>query len=111
MRASKRPFADGRGVQLPVTTGPGSCGDCEGYAARSGAQSELYGRFRRVRERVVLLDTGPLVSFLVDGLVHHAWAVEQWKQPRPPMLTCEPVLTEAAFLLKREARPMPFCAV
>jgi uncharacterized protein len=57
-----------------------------------------------VKERVLLLDTGPLVSFLADGLAHHAWAVEQWKQLRPPMLTCEPVLTEAAFLLKREGR-------
>jgi predicted nucleic acid-binding protein len=57
-----------------------------------------------VKKRVVLLDTGPLVSFLAHGLVHHAWAVEQWKQLRPPMLTCEPVLTEAALLLKREGR-------
>ncbi|MGP0072918.1 MAG: type II toxin-antitoxin system VapC family toxin [Bryobacteraceae bacterium] len=57
-----------------------------------------------MKKRVVLLDTGPLVSFLADGLVHHAWAVEQWKQLRPPMLTCEPVLTEATFLLKREGR-------
>jgi len=57
-----------------------------------------------VRERVGLLDTGPLVSFLGSGLQYHAWAVEQWKQLRPPLLTCEPVLTEAAFLLKREGR-------
>ena len=49
-----------------------------------------------------LLDTGPLVSFLASGLRHHAWAVEQWKRLRPPLLTCEPVLTEASFLLKRE---------
>ena len=49
-----------------------------------------------------LLDTGPLVSFLASGLRHHAWAVEQWKRLHPPLLTCEPVLTEAAFLLKRE---------
>jgi uncharacterized protein len=55
-------------------------------------------------ERVGLLDTGPLVSFLASGLDHHEWAVEQWKQLRPPLLTCEPVLTEAAFLLKREGR-------
>lgn len=55
-------------------------------------------------ERVCLLDTGPLVSFLGSGLVHHAWAVEQWKQVRPPLLTCEPVLTETAFLLKRAGR-------
>ena len=49
-----------------------------------------------------LLDTGPLVSFLALGLRHHVWAVEQWKRLRPPLLTCEPVLTEAAFLLRRE---------
>lgn len=49
-----------------------------------------------------LLDTGPLVSFLALGLKHHAWAVEQWKRLRPPLLTCEPVLTEAALLMKRE---------
>ena len=53
---------------------------------------------------VGLLDTGPLVSFLASGLEHHDWAVEVWKRLRPPLLTCEPVLTEAAFLLKRERR-------
>ncbi|MBM3776252.1 MAG: PIN domain-containing protein, partial [Acidobacteria bacterium] len=51
-----------------------------------------------------MLDAGPLVSFLGSGLRHHAWAVEQWKRLRPPLLTCEPVLAEAAFLLKRERR-------
>lgn len=55
-------------------------------------------------ERIGLLDTGPLVSFLAAGLDYHAWTVEQWKQLRPPLLTCEPVLTEAAFLLKRKGR-------
>ena len=49
-----------------------------------------------------LLDTGPLVSFLASGTTHHEWAVERWKRLRPPLLTCEPVLTEAAFLLKRD---------
>ena len=53
---------------------------------------------------VGLLDTGPLVSFLATGLKHHEWAIEEWKRLRPPLLTCEPVLTEAAFLLKREGR-------
>jgi predicted nucleic acid-binding protein len=45
-----------------------------------------------------------LVSFLASGVRHHAWTVEQWKRLRPPLLTCEPVLTEAAFLLKRDGR-------
>jgi len=49
-----------------------------------------------------LVDTGPLVTFLGSGLRYHAWTVEQWKRLRPPLLTCEPVLTEAAYLLKRE---------
>jgi uncharacterized protein len=49
-----------------------------------------------------LLDTGPLVSFLAAGLRYHSWTCEQWKLFRPPLLTCEPVLTEAAFLLNRE---------
>ena len=52
----------------------------------------------------VLLDTGPLVSFLAAGLTHNLWVCEQWKHLRPPLLTCEPVLTEAAFLLKRAGR-------
>lgn len=51
-----------------------------------------------------LLDTGPLVSFLGAGLKHHGWVVEQWKRLSPPLLTCEPVLTEAAFLLSRGGR-------
>src|SRR3984885_15551017 len=46
----------------------------------------------------------PLVSFFAGGLLHHAWAREQWNHLRPPLFTCEPVLTEAAFLLKREGR-------
>ncbi len=52
----------------------------------------------------VLLDTGPLLAFLAAGTDHHGWVCEQWKRLHPPLLTCEPVLTEAAFLLKREGR-------
>jgi predicted nucleic acid-binding protein len=55
-----------------------------------------------LRKGPYLLDTGPLVGFVASGSRHHAWAVEQWKRAIPPLLTCEPVLTEAAFLLKRE---------
>jgi predicted nucleic acid-binding protein len=44
------------------------------------------------------------VSFLASGLEHHEWATEEWKRLHPPLLTCQPVLTEAEFLLKREGR-------
>jgi len=54
-----------------------------------------------VSRGVVLLDTGPLVSLLSPGSEHYKWAIEQWKQLRPPLLTCEPVCTEAAYLLMR----------
>lgn len=50
----------------------------------------------------IILDTGPLVTFLAHGLKHHDWVRGQWQRLRPPLITCEPVLTEAAFLLKRE---------
>ena len=50
----------------------------------------------------VLLDTGPLVTFLARGASHSVWVHTQWQRLRPPLLTCEPVLTEAAFLLKRD---------
>ncbi len=55
-----------------------------------------------MRRGQALLDTGPLVSALVAAQQHSNWVVEQWKLLRPPFLTCEPVLTEAAFLLERE---------
>ena len=57
-----------------------------------------------MKKATSILDTGPLVSFLASGVKDHVWACEQWKLFRPPFLTCEPVLTEAAFLLKRDGR-------
>ena len=47
----------------------------------------------------VLLDTGPLVAFLNKRDAQHARVVAQWREIRPPLLTSEPVLTEALYLL------------
>jgi hypothetical protein len=44
-----------------------------------------------------LADTGPIVAFLNARDRHHRWAVETMAQLRPPLLTCESVLSEAAF--------------
>src|SRR5450755_35164 len=79
---------------------PGGLG--EQIAQGSRTEPEIHGRFWPVEKGPGLLDTGPLVSFLAAGLRHHSWACEQWKYFRPPLLTCEPVPTEAAFLLSRE---------
>jgi predicted nucleic acid-binding protein len=53
--------------------------------------------------RVVLADTGPIVAYLNGRDRHHAWAVGELKQLRPPLLTCEAVLSEAVYLLRATA--------
>lgn len=45
-----------------------------------------------------LLDTGPLVAYLVRTDHFHAWAVETLNRLGPPLLTCEAVLAEAVYL-------------
>jgi len=49
-----------------------------------------------------LLDAGPLVAYLSDRDKWHAWAVKQFASLRPPLLTCEAVLSEACFLAQRD---------
>jgi predicted nucleic acid-binding protein len=49
----------------------------------------------------VLLDTGPLVALLDRSDKHHAWAREVLATVQSPMRTCEAVLSEACFLLRR----------
>jgi predicted nucleic acid-binding protein len=44
-------------------------------------------------------DTGFIVAFGNRSDQHHAWAVEIAKGLTEPLLTCEPVLAEAAFHL------------
>jgi uncharacterized protein len=50
-------------------------------------------------KREVILDTGPLVALLDARDRHHEWAVAQWSEIEPPLLTCESVISEACFLL------------
>ncbi len=52
----------------------------------------------------ILLDTGPLVAYLASDEQHHAWATEQFRQFTGPLITCEAVLGEAFFLLRKSPR-------
>ena len=54
-----------------------------------------------------LLDTGPLVAFFDGSDDYHQWAKEKWAQAPLPLLTCEPVLTEAIYLLQTHAGLAP----
>lgn len=51
--------------------------------------------------RSAIVDTGPLVAYFDRRERHHAWVVAQLQQLAPPLLVCEPVLTETLFLLSR----------
>lgn len=53
--------------------------------------------------KVRLVDTGPLVAALNRRDRHHRWATSALDTFPPPLLTCEAVLSEAAFLLREIA--------
>ncbi len=48
----------------------------------------------------IVLDTGPLVALLNRRDNYHAWARMCFAEAKPPLLTCEAVLSEACFLLR-----------
>lgn len=49
----------------------------------------------------VIADTGALVAFLDRKDRYHEWALGQWDRIELPILTCEAVLAEASFVLRR----------
>ena len=51
---------------------------------------------------ITICDTGPLVAYLNRSDPYHGWAVALMKQMRPPLLTSEPVLTEAVYFLRED---------
>jgi len=50
---------------------------------------------------ITISDTGPLVAYLNRHDPYHTWAAVM-KQVRAPLLTCEPVLTQAVYFLRED---------
>lgn len=50
---------------------------------------------------VILADTGPLVAYLDGRERHHEWAKAQFTRFTAPLLTCEAVIAETLFLMRR----------
>jgi predicted nucleic acid-binding protein len=59
-----------------------------------------------VAEQRILLDTGPLVALLAQNDSYHRLCVDTLASLCPPLFTCWPVLTEAAWLLRNQERPL-----
>jgi predicted nucleic acid-binding protein len=51
--------------------------------------------------RNVVVDAGPIVAWLRANDPLHDWAAEQIGRLRPPLISCEAVLSEAAHLVRR----------
>ena len=55
----------------------------------------------------VLLDTGPLVALLSHNDANHARARQAFAECLPPFRSCEAVVAEACFLMRRVHRTGP----
>jgi len=50
----------------------------------------------------MIVDAGPMVSYLAAADQWHDWTVAQWSALPRPFLTCESALSEACFVVLRE---------
>jgi predicted nucleic acid-binding protein len=51
----------------------------------------------------VIVDTGPLVAYFDRRSEHNKWVKEKFAQLHDPLFTCEAVVVETAFLMRRNS--------
>jgi predicted nucleic acid-binding protein len=49
----------------------------------------------------VIVDTGPLVAYFDRDSEFHRWTCDRFRELTDALISCQPVLTEAMFVLKR----------
>lgn len=54
-----------------------------------------------MRPKRIIIDSGPLVAFLNKADSYNKWAITQFSQLKPPFYTCESVISEVCFLLRK----------
>ena len=54
--------------------------------------------------RLYAVDAGPLVALLNERDMHHDWASATLDAIEPPLYTCEAVISEACYLVRRLPR-------
>lgn len=52
-------------------------------------------------KHAVIVDTGPIIAFLNSQEKQHIWIKMQLELIEPPLLTCEAVISEACYLLRK----------
>src|ERR1051325_8324525 len=70
-------------------------------SARSVDEPETHEEFRQVSRFETLIDSGPLVAYLVRNDRHNRWACDTLRTRPAPLHTCEAVLTESFHLLSK----------
>lgn len=54
-----------------------------------------------MKKKKIIIDTGPIVAFLNKNDSYHDWAKTQFSLMSPPFISCEAVISEACFLLRK----------
>lgn len=51
-------------------------------------------------KKTYIIDTGPIVAYLNQNDSYHEWAKAKFKEILSTIYTCQPVITEACYLLR-----------